>query len=231
MAELYSRIRSLFRSRDKPQNSGFSFMFSPPTASGQVVNEQTALQSTAVYACVRVLSEAIAGLPLHVYRYMPDGSKERAVDHPLFNLLHNAPNPETTSFVFRETMMGHLLLYGNSYSQIIRNGKGQVTALYPLLPNKMEVSRAKNGGLIYTYQPDWDERLGGAKEGSITLRYHEVLHIPGLGFDGLVGYSPIQMARNAIGLTLATEAYGSRFFANSANPSGVLEHRATLIAA
>ncbi|GHV27037.1 portal protein [Clostridia bacterium] len=188
------------------------------------MNERTALQSTAVYACVRVLSEAIAGLPLHVYRYKTDGGKERSLDHPLYNLLHNSPNPDMTSFIYRETMMAHLLLWGNSYSQIIRNARGQVVALYPLLPQKMEVGRAKNGELTYTYWRDSYDLFGNKQTGSVTLRRDDVLHIPGLGFDGLVGFSPISLARNAIGLALATEAYGGRFFANSANPGGVLEH-------
>ena len=113
----------LFRSRDKPKNylsTAFTFLFGP-TSSGNVVTERTAMQTTAVYACVRVLSEAIAGLPLNMYRYTPDGGKEKAINHPLYNLLHNAPNPEMTSFIFRETLMSHLLLWGNAYAQIIRN--------------------------------------------------------------------------------------------------------------
>ena len=216
----------LFHSRDKPQNragSAFSFLFGGTTA-GMTVNERTAMQTTAVYACVRILSEAIAGLPLHVYQYRMDGSKERFPQHPLYTLLHNEPNPEMTSFVFRETLMSHLLLWGNAYAQIVRNGRGQPVALYPLLPSKMEVSRAPNGQLLYTYYRDTDECGLKPKGGYVTLRRDEVLHIPGLGFDGLVGYSPIAMAKNAIGMALATEEYGARFFANGANPGGVLEH-------
>ncbi|GHU73451.1 portal protein [Clostridia bacterium] len=216
-------------SRDKPKNrlgAGFSFLFGG-TPSGKTVNEHTAMQSTAVYACVRILSEAVASLPLHVYRYKSDGDKERAPEHPLYTLLHNAVNPEITSFIFRELIMSHLLLWGNSYSQVIRDGRGRVMALYPLLPNKMEVSRGNDGELIYTYQRDSDE-VGKNAGGTVVLRRHEVLHIPGLGFDGLIGYSPIAMARNAIGMSLATEEFGARFYANSANPSGVLEHPSTL---
>ena len=143
-------LSGLFRSRDKPKNylsTAFTFLFGP-TSSGNVVTQRTAMQTTAVYACVRVLSEAIAGLPLNMYRYTPDGGKEKAVNHPLYMLLHDAPNPEMTSFIFRETLMSHLLLWGNAYAQIIRNGTGQPIALYPLLPSKMDVSRAANGQLI-----------------------------------------------------------------------------------
>ncbi len=132
----------LFRSRDKPQNrttgSSYAFFMGGSTA-GKAVNERSAMQMTAVYACVRILSEAIAGLPLHLYEYGCDGSKEKAVEHPLYFLLHDEPNKEMTSFVFRETLMTHLLLWGNAYAQVIRNGKGEVIALYPLMPNRMEV--------------------------------------------------------------------------------------------
>ena len=221
-----SIFSGLFRSRDKPQNSlpgRLSFLFGG-TASGKAVNERTAMQTTAVYACVRILSEAVAGLPVHIYRYRADGGKERVPLHPLYRLLHDEPNPEMTSFVFRETLMSHLLIWGNAYAQVIRNGRGQAVALYPLLPNKMDVGRGRSGELLYTYYRDADESGFSPKGGYVTLRRDEILHIPGLGFDGLIGYSPIAMAKNAIGMSLATEEYGASFFANGANPGGVLEH-------
>ncbi|MDR2657489.1 MAG: phage portal protein [Oscillospiraceae bacterium] len=221
-------FRTIFRQRDRPKDrlgGGFSFLFGG-TPSGTNVTEQTAMQNTAVYACVRILAEAVASLPLHVYRCKADGGKDRAPDHPLYPLLHNAPNEDMTSYTFRETMMSHLLLWGNAYAQIVRNGRGQVLSLYPLLPNRMEVSRAANGKLVYTYTRDSDDP--GSRGGPITLQRSDVLHIPGLGFDGIIGYSPIAMARNAIGMCIATENYGARFFANSARPSGVLEHPGVL---
>lgn len=220
----------LFRSRDKPQNrttgSSYAFFMGGSTA-GKAVNERSAMQMTAVYACVRILSEAIAGLPLHLYEYGCDGSKEKAVKHPLYFLLHDEPNKEMTSFVFRETLMTHLLLWGNAYAQVIRNGKGEVIALYPLMPNRMEVNRTDKGQLYYQYTTSSDD--APTVEGSTAvLMPEDVLHIPGLGFDGLVGYSPIAMAKNAIGLAIATEEYGAKFFANGAAPSGVLEHPGTI---
>lgn len=149
-----SIFSGLFRSRDKPSNrtagSGYAFFLGGTTA-GKSVTERSAMQMTAVYACVRILSEAIAGLPLHLYRYTKTGSKEKAIDHPLYLLLHDEPNPEMSAFVFRETLMTHLLLWGNAYAQIIRNGKGEVIALYPLMPNKMTVDRDQNGRLYYSY--------------------------------------------------------------------------------
>lgn len=220
----------LFRSRDKPENrtpgSSFAFYMGGSSA-GKAVTERSAMQMTAVYACVRILSEAIAGLPLHVYRYKKDGGKEKAFDHPLYLLLHDEPNPEMSSFVFRETLMTHLLLWGNAYAQIIRNGKGEVVSLYPLMPNKMSVNRDTDGRLYYEYTRSSDE-AHTMKGTTVRLSPSDVLHIPGLGFDGLVGYSPIAMAKNAIGLAIATEEYGSKFFANGAAPGGVLEHPGTL---
>ena len=217
------------KSRDKPKNAtaGSAYRFYPGrTTAGQTVTERTAMQMTAVYACVRVLSEAVAGLPLNLYKTTDTGS-EKATDHPLYTLLHDAPNPEMTSFVFRETLMTHLLLWGNAYAQIIRNGRREVVALYPLMPSKMSVDRGDNGCIEYTYQATTDEAKRKENK-TIKLKPSEVLHIPGLGFDGLVGYSPIAMAKNAIGMSLACEEYGATFFANGASPGGVLEHPGTI---
>ena len=223
-------LQGIFKSRDKPQNAtnGSSYrFFMGNSAAGKNVNERSAMQMTAVYACVRILSEAIAGLPLHMYQYLEDGSKRKAIEHPIYHLLHVEPNPEMTSFVFRETLMTHLILWGNGYCQIIRNGKGEVIALYPLMPNRMTVDRDANGRLYYKYQKSSED--APTMEGSnVILDSSDVLHIPGLGFDGLVGYSPIAMAKNAIGLAIAAEEYGSKFYANGAAPSGVLEHPGTL---
>lgn len=221
-----SILKGIFKSRDKPKDrtsgSAFSFFLGNST-SGKHVTERSAMQMTAVYSCVRVLSEAVAGLPLHLYRYTGNGSKEKAIDHPLYSLLHDEPNPEMTSFVFRETLMTHLLLWGNAYAQIIRNGKGEVIALYPLMPNRMTVDRDENGALYYEYITS-DDDAHTMKGSTVRLSPRDILHIPGLGFDGLVGYSPIAMAKNAIGMAIACEEYGAKFFSNGAAPSGVLEH-------
>lgn len=185
---------SLFRGRDAPTNrtagSSYSFFMGGST-SGKRVNERTAMQMTAVYSCVRILSEAVAGLPLQFYRYTADGGKEKAVDHPLYFLLHDEP------------------------------------ALYPLMPDRMEVNRDVNGHIYYEYWTSSDD-AHTMKGSSVRLDPTDVLHIPGLGFDGLVGYSPIAMAKNAIGMAIACEEYGAKFFANGAAPSGVLEHPGTL---
>ena len=223
-------LSGLFRSRDKPKNStsGSAYrFFLGGSTSGKNVNERSAMQMTAVYACVRILSESIAGLPVHLYKYREDGSKEKAIDHPLYRILHDEPNLEMTSFVFRETLMTHLLLWGNAYAQIIRNGKGQVLGLYPLMPNRMTVDRDEKGHLYYSYLVS-DSDASTMKSGTVILKPTDVLHIPGLGFDGLVGYSPIAMAKNAIGMAIACEEYGAKFFANGATPGGILEHPGTV---
>lgn len=218
-------LSNIFKSRDKPTNrvngNAYSFLMGT-SSSGRRVTERTAMQMTAVYSCVRILSETLASLPLHIYESFETNSR-KAIKHPLYKLLHDEPNPEMTSFIFRETLMTHLLLWGNAYAQIIRNGKGEVLALYPLMPDRMRVDRDEYGQLYYEYMlSDSDANAKGS--GAVRLSTQDILHIPGLGFDGLVGYSPIAMAKNAIGMAIATEEYGAAFFANGATPSGILTH-------
>lgn len=189
------------------------------SASGKPVNARSAIQVTGVYACVRVISETVASLPLHVFERDGEGYK-KAVNHRLYNVLHDEPNSEMTSFVLREVMLAHLLLWGNSYCQILRDGNMRVAGLYPLLPDRMTVDRDEHGVLTYTYQP--------TKGGVVQLNPRDVLHIPGLGFDGIMGYSPIALERNAIGLALSAEEYGGKVYANGATPSGILTHPGTV---
>lgn len=214
-------FKRIFKSRDKPDNSLDSYVgayqyYYGSTLAGKTVTPNNSMQLTAVYACVRIIAETIASLPLHTYNYTDNG-KEKAYSHPLYYILHDSPNGEMTSFIFRETFIYHLLLWGNAYIQIVKNGLGEVVGLYPLLPNKMTVERSTDDGLIYyKYQTD--------TKGQVILPAADVLHIPGLGFDGIVGYSPIAMTKNALGLAFASEEYGSKFFANGGHLSGVLEH-------
>ena len=213
----------LFRARDEPRPtdavSATPVFYFGTSGSGKSVTARTAIQVSTVYACVRVIAETVASLPLHVYESTDKGSR-KATEHALYRILHDEPNTEMTSFVWRETMLTHLLLHGNSYSQILRNGRGHILGLYPLLPDRMEVDRDSSGKLTYTYT---------TTEGRThRLRPEDVLHIPGLGFDGVIGYSPIALEKNAIGLGIAAEEYGSKFFAHGANPSGVLTHPNTV---
>ena len=185
------------------------------TDSGITVSEDNALQLSAVYACVRVLSETLASLPLPVYRRLRPRGKERAVDHYLYRILHDRPNPDMSSVTFRETLQSHVALWGNAYAEIEPDQAGRPIALWPLMPDRTWPVR-KDKVLRYI------TRVG--QEGQeVTLPAERVLHIPGLGFDGLRGYSPSALHRQAVGLGLAGEEFGARFFGSGARPSGVLE--------
>lgn len=189
------------------------------TMAGIDIGPDSALRNSAVWACVRVISQTVASLPLITYRRRADGGKERDPSHPLYSLLHDRPNPEQTSFQFWETAVSHLLTWGNHYSQIVANDYG-VVELWPLRPDRMEVGRSQAGELRFRYRLD---------DG--TLRYfafHEIFHVAGLSFDGVTGLSPIAYAREAIALGLEAEAYGARFFANDSRPGGVLSVEGTL---
>lgn len=221
---LISWIKGKF-SRDKPQdNYRFSAtpFFGGKSPSGKKVTEFSAMQLSVVYACVKVLAESVASLPLHVYE-QKDDNKTRAIKHPLYFLLHDAPNTDMTSFIFRETLMTHLLLHGNAYAQILRDSNGRVGAIYPLAPERMKVEKDDNGITNYIYSAYKGESPYLNGSGQITLRAENILHICGLGFNGVVGFSPIAMARNAMGLAMACEDFGAKFFANGARPSGILK--------
>ena len=223
-------VKGLFKSRDKPKDeyrwSGSPFLFGS-SISGKSVNTTTALQISAVFACCKILAESVACLPLHVYRQ--DGkSKTLATDHSLYPLLHDAPNSEMTAYSFKETTMLHLLTSGNAYSQIFRDKINRVVSLFPLLPDKMTVKRDNTGKRIYTYRPATSENPHMTTSAEITMQEKDVLHIPALSNDGLFGYSPIAMAKNAIGVALACEEFGAKFFENGARPSGVLKHPGVL---
>lgn len=222
--KIFDWIRGLFKSRDKPKDS---YYFSSPflfgrSISGKSVDETTALQISAVFACCKILAESVACLPLHVYKREGD-SKTLATEHPLYYLLHDAPNDEMTAYSFKETTMLNLLTSGNSYSHIRFGNRGVISGLYPLKSSRMTVKRDDNNRLVYTYQPSTGENEHMKTPTEITFRRHEILHIPALGFDGINGYSPIAMARNAIGVAMACEEFGAKFFENGARPSGILK--------
>ena len=219
--------RNLPEIQNNVRDSGTLFVFGRSEA-GENVDERSAMQIATVYACVRLLAESVASLPFHLYHVTDDdGGKEKAKEHPLYPILYRQPNPEMSSFTFRETMMTHLLLWGNAYAQIIRDGKNGVLGLYPLLPENVEVDRDDTGQIFYIYHAYTDE-TPGENNRDLYFRRDEILHIPGLGFNGLVGFSPIAMMKNALGSAIAVQKYGSAFFKNGAQPSGVLEHPGVL---
>src|SRR3990167_4995387 len=189
------------------------------TDSGVSVNAEKALAHSAVFACVRILAETIASLPLIMYERMPR-CKRRADKYPLYELLKERPNGDMTSFETWETLQGHLGLWGNAYSLIDYNGAGHVKEILPLRPDRMLQIVNNQGRWAYQYQMPTSE-MKWFDEGFIW-------HLHGLGSDGRIGYSPIQLMRQAIGLGLAAEKYRARFFGNDARPGGVLEHPGTL---
>ena len=188
------------------------------TYTGESVTIESSLSVTAVLAGFTILSEDTASLPLILYRRLKRG-KERATDSPYYSLMHDAPNPEHTSMVFREFIAGHLLGWGNFYGQLIWDRKGIVREVWPLRPDRMKVFREQSVRK-YLYRS-----ANGAER---AFRQDEILHIPAFGFDGLTGLSRIGQSRNAIALAIAAEKFGSKFFANDARPGVVLKHPGTL---
>ena len=189
--------------------------------SGVDVDEESALKISTVYACVKVISETIASLPLNLLKELTNGDSEKAKQHPLYTILKDVPNSEMSSFTFREMLMTNLLLWGNAYALIRRNKNGEITELYPLKSKNMVVERDMTTNAIkYTY----------TNNRGITKTYSpkQIFHIPAFSFDGIIGVSPITYAREAMGLALATEEFGARFFGNGARPGGVLEHPGVL---
>jgi HK97 family phage portal protein len=188
-------------------------------AAGLNVTPDSALRMMAVWACVRVISEDVASLPLPLYRRLSRG-KERATSHPLYSVLHDAPNPEMTSMAFRETMTSHVLLYGTAYANIVSIA-GRVAQLWPIHPSRVSLRRnPRTDELEYYVQPVVGE------EARIPL--NRMFRLPGLSMNGIVGLSPIAIARESIGLGLASEQFAAGFFANGARPSIVLEHPGSL---
>ena len=187
---------------------------------GVTVNADTAMKASAVYACVRVLAETVAQLPLKVIEIMPDGRRREARDHPIYELLHDQPNSWQTSFEFREMMMGHLALRGNAYAEIIPGPRGFADQLIPIHPDMVRVEQTRGKVLVYEVK----DRTGRARKRS----QEEIIHLKLLSSDGITGLSPIQLGRDSIGLSLATESYGARFFKNDARPGGVITHPGVL---
>lgn len=183
---------------------------------GASVNESTALKVTAYLAAVKIISESVASLPLFLYKKDRDGGRDKAKNHSLYPILHDVSNEEMTAYTVRETIQGHACNWGNGYAHIERNGFGEVLGLYPLLPDRTTVERNKDTGKIQ-YKTKIDGEI-------FILPFADVLHIKGFGSDGLKGFNPVLHAKEAIGISLATEEFGARFFGDGANPSGIIEY-------
>ncbi len=178
------------------------------------VTEDSAMRQSAVYACVRILAETIASLPLNVYERKADG-KFKTIEHPLYEILHNKPNEYMTSFSWRETIMSTILLRGNTVNNITRNGKGDVIRVFPYPYSRVTIE-IKDGGVVYTYKNENNQNE--------VLDNDSVFHIPGLSFNGIIGLSPITYAKEAIAYGIALEQFGEYFFENRTNIGGIAKH-------
>jgi HK97 family phage portal protein len=202
-------------SLSNPDSWLIDWMTGGRSAAGISMNESKALSIGAVYTAVRILSGTIGSLPLHVYRRDSNDRREFATSHWAYALLRDSPNEYHTSIIWRELMMAHLLLWGNAYNRIEWIGNGSARNLYPLMPWDVTPRRLTSGAQVYDVQ-----LAGGGKE---TLPSDEILHIPGLMYDGIKGVSVISKMRDSAGLAKAAEEFGSKFFANGARPGVVLE--------
>lgn len=195
-----------------------------PTAkasAGVSVNEATALTYSVVFACVRILAETVSSLPLILYQRTGDGTKTRATDHPLYSLLHDTPNYSMTAFRWRSAMMMHAVLWGNAFSEIKINSRGTVTGLWPLSPDRVQIliTAKKDGTVTPNYQ-----YLDPLTRAMRTIPNDRMLHIAGMGYDGIQGYSLVRLHQEAIGLGMAMQEFGSRFFGEGTHPSVIVEH-------
>jgi HK97 family phage portal protein len=188
-----------------------------PTAAGVSVNEQTALNISAVWCAINIIAGGVSALPLILYKRLANDGKERFTDHPVYRLLHDEPNPETVSMTFRETLQAHALTWGNGYAEIQRDETGRPVALWQITPDRVRPFREPTARAPLRYdviQPDGRH---------VTLDAERMLHVPGLGWDGTQGYSVIHKARESLGLLAATEKFGAKFFGNSAT-AGLTAH-------
>lgn len=210
-------LRNFFRAMSS-QDPASDFWYEPAngsTAAGVRITHDNALQVTAVYSCVRVLSEAIASLPLVLYRRLPNGGKEEATDHPLYNLLKYQPNGFQTKFNFVQMLTGHLALRGNFYAQQIIGRNGQVEQLIPLHPGRMKTEILPNNTLRFRYT----DNNGYEK----VFLQGDLFRVHGLSSDGIKGMSVIEQARETFGGAFQTQEYANRFFGNDARPGGILQ--------
>ncbi len=204
-----------FKASTSDRSPWGDFFFEPVSVrsvSGMRVSADSAIRLAAVYACVRILSETMASLPLVVYRARADGGKDRVTDHWLYRLLGKKPNRYQNPFEWREMLQGHLALRGNAFCQILANGRGEITELIPIHPDRVRMELLTEG--------DYRYRIQNQPGHELVLPRGEVWHLRGLSSDGLLGLSPIELSRESLGMALAAQDYGARFFNNDAKPTG-----------
>lgn len=210
-----SLIGRIFNQAATPEKSQRSLwnIFGARSQSGEVVTETSALHYSAVFNAIALIAGSIGALPLHVMRKTAQG-REYVGKKSLYRVLHDAPNPYMTAMALRECLLAHILAWGNGYAEIVRNKMGEIVELWPIAPNRV-TPEIREGGMVYRV------RVDGREE---TLLRKDVLHIPGMGFDGFMGYSVIAMARNSIGLGLAMESFGALYFGQGTHPGVIVSH-------
>ena len=215
LARAANRIRAIAITDEKAWNpSMWNLVAGSQSLSGEAVTEHSALTYSAVWCAVNLIAGTIAGLPLHLMQRKGE-QKRIADDRKLYSVMHDEANRYMTADVFRQVLMAHVLTWGNGYAEIVRNGYGEVTELWPITPNR-----------VTPFMEDWELRykihLDNGQD--VVLKNDRVLHVKGLSFDGFVGYSPIAMARKSLGLGMAMESFGSLYFGNGTHPGVVVSH-------
>lgn len=209
---IFDRLAS-FAGYEKRASSADISWTALSTSGGGWISPETVLSNSAVaIRCVSLRSELLASVGLFVFRRTQAGGRERANENPLYSVLHDNANPQLGAFEFREFMIRSLDLHGNAYARIERDDRGQVTALYPLMPRSVNVERLPSGRLRYSV----------TDKGTINFLQDEILHLRGASKDGVVGQSPIQIARGTIGLNMAQVETATGLAANSLRPSGIM---------
>lgn len=197
------------------------------TTAGLYVSPQGAMALACYYDCIRIISEDLAKLPLMVYERLEPRGKRVAKEHPLYPILHDAPNDDMTSMTVRETLTHHMLGWGNGYAEILRTGRGQVEGLMPLHPSRVALREDENGQVVYDVYGS-NGLTGAQATGWRRVAAVNMLHVHGLGPDGYTGYSVAQLAAESLGLSMAADRFGASFFGDDATPSGILTHPARL---
>lgn len=187
------------------------------TVSGASITPESSLRISGWYACVRIISSAVAKTPLITYARLESGGKERAVAHPVYSILHDQPNPFMSPMEWRKAAQSHVLNWGNAFALIERNGGGDVVALWPMHPSRVRLQVVRPQNRIWYY---YATETGGEQQ----LPMENVLHIRGLSSDGILGYSPVDLQREALGLAKIEEEYRARFFKNDAKPGAIVEY-------
>jgi len=204
------------------------------TKSGASVSEMNAMQLAVVWCCIKNLAEDTASLPLHLYKMRKSGGKDIATADERYFLLHDRPNPEMTAISFRETYMAHLLSWGNGFAEIEKTGGriNKTVALWPITPNRVTPQRNTQRQIEYKISMSFNQGAWGidgasaaGARPSVILPKKNVLHVPGLSYNGLIGYSPIGAAREAIGLGKTLEEYGALYFENGIHPSFIISSK------